>query len=307
MTDLDQQLASKIKLNNGLECPIIGVGTCGIENVEEVVYQSIKDGTRLIDTAAIYKNEEEVGKGIKKAIEENIVKREDLFVVTKCWLPDKKDPKAALKTSLEKLKLDYVDLYLDHWPCGKDYSGKNKFEHVSVKNMWPKFEELVDSGMTKSIGVSNYNVQNISIVLSFCKIKPAVNEVEFNPYLYQKDLKEFCDKEGIKIFAYYPMVKGKMCTPELVKEKDLDLLNEPNVKKLAEKYGKTSGQIVLNWHINEGVIPIPGTSKPNRMKENLGAVGFKMEEDEYKSLRDLSAKEYRFCDGFGLYGINIFA
>ena len=307
MTDSDKQLASKIKLNNGLECPIIGLGTCDMLNVEEVVYQSIKDGTRLIDTAAIYKNEEEVGKAIKRAIEENIVKREDLFVVTKCWITDKKDPKAALKTSLEKLKLDYVDLYLDHWPCGKDYSGKNKFEHVSVKDMWPKFEELVDSKMTKSIGVSNYNVQNISIILSFCKIKPAINEVEFNPYLYQKDLKEFCDKEGIKILAYYPMVKGKLCTAELVKEKDLDLLNEPKVKQFAKKYEKTPGQIVLNWHINEGVIPIPGTSKPSRMKENLGAVGFKMEEDEYQSLRALSAKEYRFCDGFGLYGIYIFA
>ena len=139
------QLNKTLKLNNGLDCPSLGVGTCGISNVEEVVYQSIKDGTRLIDTAAIYKNEEEVGKGIKKAIEENIVKREDLFVVTKCWLPDKKDPKAALKTSLEKLKLDYVDLYLDHWPCGKDYSGKNKFKHISVREMWPKFESLVET------------------------------------------------------------------------------------------------------------------------------------------------------------------
>ena len=296
-----------ITLNNGRECPLLGVGTCRISNVEEVVYQSIKDGARLIDTAAAYKNEEEVGKGIKKAIDENIVKREDLFVVTKCWLSDKKDPEKALKTSLDKLKLDYVDLYLDHWPCGKDYTGENKFEHISVREMWPKFESLVDKGMTKSIGVSNYNVQNILIVLSICKHKPVVNEVEFNPYLYQKDLKEFCDKENIKIFSYYPLVKGRFCTPELVKEKDLDLLNEPVVKKLAEKYEKTPGQIVLNWHINVGVVPIPGTSKPSRMKENLGAVGFKMEDAEYQSLSDLCAKEYRFCTGFGIYGIDIFA
>ena len=300
-------LNKTLKLNNGLDCPSLGVGTCGISNVEEVVYQSIKDGTRLIDTAAIYRNEEEVGKGIKRAIDENIVKREDLFVVTKCWLPDKENPEQALKTSLDKLKLSYVDLYLDHWPCGKDYSGKNKFKHVSVRELWPTFESLIEKGMTKSIGVSNYNVQNILIILSFCKIKPAVNEVEFHPYLYQKDLQEFCDKEGIKIFSYYPLVKGRLCTPELVKEKDLDLLNEPVVKKLCEKYGKTPGQVVLNWHIHVGVIPIPGTSKPERMKENLGSLEFKMEEDEYKSISDLCVKEYRFCGGFGIYGIDIFA
>ena len=298
---------NKHKLNNGLECPLIGVGTCNIKNVEEVIYQSIKDGVRLIDTAAKYENEEDVGKGIKRAIDENIVKREDLFVVTKCWIANKKDPESALKTSLNKLQLSYVDLYLDHWPCGKDYTGENKWEFVSVKDMWPKFESLVEKGLTKSIGVSNYNVQNVLIVLSICKIKPVVNEVEFNPYLYQKDLKEFCDKEGIKIFSYYPMVKGRFCKEELIKEKGLDLLNEPIIKNLSKKYGKTPGQIVLNWHLHIGVIPIPGTSKPTRTKENLGALEFKMDEDEYKSISDLSIKEYRFCDGFGFYGIYIFA
>ena len=298
---------TKIKFNNGLECPLIGVGTCRINSVEEVIYQSIKDGARLIDTATKYENEEEVGKGIKRALDDNIVKREDLFVVTKCWIADKKDPETALKTSLGKLKLDYVDLYLDHWPCGKDYTGDNKFEFISVKDMWPKFESLVEKGLTKSIGVSNYNVQNINIVLSICKIKPVVNEVEFNPYLYQKDLKEFCDKEGIKIFSYYPLVKGRFCTPELIKKKDLDLLNEPTVKTLSEKYKKTPGQIILNWHINAGVIPIPGTSKPTRTKENLGSTEFKMEESEYQSLSDLCVKEFRFCDGRGIYGIDVFA
>ena len=296
-----------LKLNNNFECPVIGLGTCNIKNVEEVVYQSIKDGTRLIDTASKYKNEEEVGKGIKGAIEKNIVKREDLFIVTKCWIEEKNDPEKALDNSLKRLQLNYVDLYLDHWPCGKDYTGENKFQMVSVKEMWTKFESLVEKGMTKSIGVSNYNVQNILIILSFCKIKPAVNEVEFNPYLYQKDLKEFCDKENIKIFSYYPLVKGRLCSPELIKEKNLDLLNEPIIKQLSEKYNKTPGQIVLNWHVHLGNVVIPGTSNPNRMKENLGALEFKMEENEYELICSLNSKEHRFCDGFGIYGIDIFA
>ena len=305
MSELDKKHTKK--LNSGYECPVIGVGTCNIKNVEEVVYQSIKDGTRLIDTAAKYKNEEEVGKGIKRAIEENIVKREDLFIVTKCWIEDKNDPEKALENSLKRLQLSYVDLYLDHWPCGKDYTGENKFQLVSVKDMWKKFETLVEKGMTKSIGVSNYNVQNILIVLSICKIKPAIDEVEFNPYLYQQDLKEFCEKENITVFSYYPLVKGRFCKPELIKEKNLDLLNEPIIKQLSEKYKKTPGQIVLNWHIHLGNVVIPGTSNPNRMKENLGALEFKMEENDYQLICSLKSKAHRFCDGKSFYGIDIFA
>ena len=296
-----------LKLNSEFECPVIGLGTYRIKNPEQVVYQSIRDGVRLIDTASHYNNEEEIGKGIKRALDENIVKREDLFIITKCWVEEKIDPENALKNSLKKLQLSYVDLYLDHWPCGKDYSGKYQFDKICVKDMWKKFENLVEKGMTKSIGVSNYNVQNILIVLSICKIKPAVNEVEFNPYLYQKDLKEFCDKENIKLISYYPLVKGRYCTSELIKEKNLDLLNESIIKNLAEKYNKTPGQIVLNWHIYLGNIVIPGTSNPNRMKENLQALEFKMKEEEYQLIGSLSEKEYRFCNGTSVYGIDIFA
>ena len=299
-----------LKLNNGLTIPIMGLGTTRMQNIEEVIYKSIKDGTRLIDTASRYENETEVGKGIKKAIEEKIVKREDLFIITKMWLNEKEDPEKALRSSLSRLQLDYVDLYLDHWPSSKCYTGKNEFKLVSVKDLWPKMEKLVEQGLTKSIGVSNYNVQNLLIILSICKIKPVVNEVEFHPYLYQKDLKEFCDKEGIKIVSYYPLIKGvnfKTRYGTKMIEKGMDLLNEEVVKNLAKKYGKTVGQILLNWHIHLGVIPIPGTSNTESRKENLVAADFKMDEKDIEALCYFKEKQHRLCDGCGIYGIDIVA
>ncbi len=298
----------------GVIIPVIGLGTCNMKNdkVEEVVYQSIKDGVRLIDTASRYDNEEGVGKGINKAIKEGIVKREDLYVVTKFWLDEKEDPEKALKASLQRLNLSYVDLYLDHWPTGKNYNGNYDFKLICVRDYWPKMEKLVTEGLTKALGVSNYNVQNLLIVLSVAKIKPIVDEVEFHPYLYQKDLLEFCNLEKIKILAYNPLVKGAYCKERHQKEIDdlkLDLFNEPAVQTLAQKYGKTPGQIILNWEIKRGVIPIPGTTKPDRMKENLEAVNLKMEDAEYDTLDSFAeiGKEFRFCDSDKIYGIDIFA
>ena len=304
-------MASKeklLKLNNGLSCPIIGLGTTEMKN-DEVIYQSIKDGTRLIDTASGYNNEEEVGLGIKRAIEDKIVKREDLFVITKLGIHEKEDPETAIKNSLKKLQLDYVDLYLDHWPACKNYIEPGKFKLVPIKELWPKMEKLVDQGLTKSIGVSNYNVQSLLIVLSQCRIKPAFNEIEFHPYLYQKDLKEFCDKENIIILSYNPMVKGSYCkrSEKIIKEKNLDLFNESAVLELAKKYNKTPGQIILNWHIQIGVVPIPGTTNPNRMKENLIAAEFNMEEEDVKKLSYFDNKQYRFCDSKCFLGFDIFA
>ena len=298
--------------SNEIKIPNIGIGTANMQNVEEVVYQAIKDGVRLIDTASMYKNEEQVGNAINKAINEGIVKREDLYVVTKFWLDEKEDPEKALRASLDRLKLNYVDLFLDHWPTGKCYNGQYNFKLICVKEYWPKMEKCVDDGLTKAIGVSNYNVQNLLIVLSVARIKPLVNEVEFHPYLYQKDLLEFCNLEKIKILAYNPLVKGVYCKErhgKEMEEKKLDLLNEPEVKSLAEKHGKTPGQIVLNWEIQKGVIPIPGTSKPERMKENLEATNFQLDQSDCETLEHYSEhdKEFRFADSDKIYGIDIFA
>ena len=173
---------------NGAKVPSVGLGTAFMtSDISEVVYSSIKDGTRLIDTASKYGSEEGVGKGIKRAIEEGIVKREDLFVTTKLGNHEITDPETAIKRSLKTLGLDYIDLYLEHWP--KFFNYKEKGEKTDIMPMhvlWPLMESLVEKGYTKYIGVSNYNVQSLLNLLSFCKIKPLVNDVEFHPYLNQK-------------------------------------------------------------------------------------------------------------------------
>ena len=275
----------------------LGLGTAQIgntKNISEVVYNSIKSGVRLIDTAEVYGSEVGVGLGIKRAIEEGIVKREDLFIITKCYPYSKNDPENAIKNSLKNLKLDYVDLYLDHWPAFVEINEKGENYNLNPMHiLWPKFESLIEKKYTKNIGVSNYNVQSLVNLLSFCKIKPFANEVEFHPYLYQKNLLSYCEKENIKIIAYNPICKGNYDYHKGKEKLNLDLLNEQIIKELSNKYKKTPGQIVLNWEINKNVIPIPATSKTTRMKENLGALEFTMDESDIKKIDNLN-KNYRF-------------
>ena len=211
---------------NEAKIPTIGLGTAYMSNVAEVVYSSIKDGTRLIDTAAVYGTESGAGKGIKKAIDQGLAKREDLFIITKLSKFDIKNPELAIKNSLKMLGLNYIDLYLLHWPKFFDYSGKNKKTNiVPMHILWPNIEKLVEKGYTKYIGVSNFNVQSLLNLLSFCKIKPLVNEIEFHPYLYQKKLVEFCRRENIFLLGYNPLVRG-CYSAETADEKNRNLLEK---------------------------------------------------------------------------------
>ena len=294
-------------LNNGLEMPLIGLGSSRISNIVDVVYNSIKDGLRLIDTAFKYGNEAEIGKGLKKALDDNLCKREDLFIIGKIWIDDRRDPEAALRKTLEKLQLDYLDLYLDHWPSGNNYANPDAPKQVPIFEFWPKMEALVDKGLTKSIGCSNYNVQSLLNLLSFCRIKPVADEVEYHPYYYQKALKDFCDKENIALIAYYPLAKGNGAKTYIKEHNgEMDIFKERVVEDLVEKYNKTPGQIILNWHAVQGVIAIPGTSNPNRFKENLAALDFQIDEDEVENLGKFG-KKMKFCGCRRFFGYNIMA
>ena len=276
---------------NEAKIPTIGLGTAYMSNVAEVVFSSIKDGTRLIDTAAVYGTEKGVGKGIKKAIEQGLVKREDLFIVTKLSKFDIRNPELAIKNSLKILGLNNIDLYLLHWPKYFDYKGKNKKTNlVPMHILWPNIESLVQKGYTKYIGVSNFNVQSLLNLLSFCKIKPLVNEIEFHPYLYQKKLVAFCRRENIFLLGYNPLVRG-CYSAETADEKNRNLLGEKIIIDLSKKYNKTVGQIVLNWSISREVIPIPMTSNVNRMKENVGSCDFVMDKSDLEKIDGLNRNQ----------------
>ena len=308
----NEQIKPKyITLNNKQECPIIGLGTSLIndKNDIQIIYQSIKDGVRLID---IEPNKEElVGEGINIAINNGIVRREDLFIVTKLKLEEKSDPENALRESIEQLKLEYVDLYLDQWPSCICINDPEKYKLIPVKDTWEQMERLVEMKLTKSIGVCNYDIQNLINILSICKIKPVVNEVEFHPYLYQKELKEFCEQEKITLFAYNPLVKG-----EYVNDRNFDLFEEDVIDKLTDKYinskfkngNLTKGQIILNWYMSLNIVPITGTSKPNRMKENLDSSNFKLSKDIISLLCSFEKenKQNRFNNGSNIFGYDIF-
>ena len=200
-----------VTLNSGYKMPLCGLGTYAGENLDKLIYDSIKSGIRLIDTARYYENEEAIGKGIKKALDDKIVERKDLFIITKIWSTDYGKIEETIKTQLKDLQVDYVDLYLAHWPINIIYSekdGKKDVTFYSWHKLWPQFESLVDNGYAKSIGISNFNVQLISDILSYARIKPAVNEFELNPYLPQIGLVDFCNKYDIKIIAYNSLVLG---------------------------------------------------------------------------------------------------
>lgn len=293
-----------IKLNNGYEMPIIGFGTYKSTEGEayKIVKEAIDVGYRHFDCAYYYENEDEIGAAFSEKIADGTVKRDDLFITTKLWnnFHAKELIVPMLKGQLKSLQLDYVDLYLVHWPFGfqKDVGpwpidkGPVAYSDVDYLETWEGMEECVRQGLARSIGISNFNTEQITRLLNSAKIKPAVNQIEVNPNINQKKLIRFCKDRDIVITGFCPL--GRMYaygSPNIPKPTLLD----DRVVAMGAKYKKTAAQIILRYLVDLGITIIPKSSKRERMIENLAVFDFKLESLDIEYLDSLN-RNVRICD-----------
>lgn len=260
-----------VTLNNGLKMPIIGFGVFQIPDFEEckrVVLDAIKVGYRLFDTAASYMNEEAVGAAIKEAIDTGLVTREELFITSKMWVQDMKnydDAKKAIDRSLQKLGLDYLDLYLQHQAMGDYFAA------------WRAMEDAYKEGKLKAIGVSNFFP---NILTNFCEtvdIKPAVNQVELHPFFAQTLSVETMKEYNVIPEAWAPMAEGKH-----------NLFTHPLLTEIGQKYGKSAAQVALRWNIQRGVVVLPKSTHVERMQQNINILDFTLTQEEIENITALT-------------------
>lgn len=254
-----------IKLHDGNMMPQLGLGVwqASVDEARSAAVTALEVGYRSIDTAAIYKNEE----GIGQALRETDVARDDIFVTTKLWNDDQLDAEKALEASLKKLQLDSVDLYLMHWPCPE------KDTYVAA---WQAMIKLQQQGLTKSIGVCNFNEPHLKRLLDETGVSPVINQVELHPMLQQRTLHSWNAMHHIQTESWSPLAQGGE-----------GVFDQEIIKRLAQKYGKTPAQIVIRWHLDSGLVVIPKSVTPSRIKENFEVFDFRLEKTEVSEIASL--------------------
>lgn len=280
-----------LKLNTGAQIPVVGLGTWQSSENQgyEAVVHALKSGYRHIDTAAIYKNEEEVG----RAIRDSQVPRDEIFVTTKLWGTQHRDPKVALEQTLQRLGLDYVDLYLMHWPVAlrtdkitdgnllqipenPDGSRSVDLDNWDFVKTWELMQEL-PKDKVRAIGVSNFSINNLETLLksSGNKITPAANQIEVHPMLPQQELIDYCKSKGIVVEAYSPLGST-----------DAPILKEKEINEIATKNGVNTGQLVISWHVQRGYVVLPKSVRAERIEGNLKT--FKLSQEDFETMNNYS-------------------
>ncbi|WP_337100690.1 aldo/keto reductase [Paenibacillus sp. YIM B09110] len=269
ITNSITNLQSTTTLSNGVRMPWFGLGVFKVEEgaeLIEAIKAAVRHGYRSIDTAAIYENESGVGQGIREALSESGLSRDQLFVTSKVWNADLgyEQTLAAFETSLAKLGLDYLDLYLIHWPVAGKY-----------KEAWRALETLYKQGRVKAIGVSNFQIHHLKDLMETAGIKPMINQVELHPLLTQQELHSFSKEQGIQLEAWSPLMQGQ-------------LFEHPVLQEVAAKHGKSVAQVILRWDLQRGIITIPKSTKEQRIIENANVFDFELTSGDMEQIEALN-------------------
>lgn len=295
------------EFRHNAHCPVLGLGTFKAE--PGVVYNAIKDaikiGYRHIDCAPVYGNQREVGQAIQESIREGVVTREQLWITSKLWNDSHAphDVEPSIVETLDELNLDYLDLYLIHWPVAvrkglflpESASDLIPLSEMPLTDTWFAMEKLVDKGLARHIGVSNFSADKVAELLNVARIKPEANQIELHPYLQQRQLVRFCQMNRIHVTAYSPL--GSPDRPARLKEKDEPtLLNEPTICQLAEQHDVTPAQILLSWAIHQDIMVIPKSTSAKRLQENLAAADIQLNQEDLAHIEQLD-KHRRYYSG----------